>query len=141
MSTARKTRVRARKATELGFAVPQVVGYRLARLAAAGPAPSARDRREFQLMGVEKIAAFSESWFAMSMAIWQANLALGSSMLGMMAMPWIGAPPMQPGRQWQSAMTGALDKGFAPIHRTATANARRLARSRSPHGAPPGFPT
>jgi len=135
MDTARKTRIRTRKATELGFAVPQVVGYRLARIGAAGLLPSARDRREFQLMGVEKISAFSESWFAMSMAMWQANLALGSSMLGMMAMPWLDASPALLGRQWQSAMTGALDKGLAPIHRTATANARRLARARQPHGA------
>ncbi len=134
MTTAHKTRRRARKATELGFAVPQVVGHRLARLAAAGPLPSARDRREFHRMGTEKVAAFTESWFALSMAMWQANLALGSSMLGMAAMPWLGGSQAQLGRQWQSAMVGAMDKGFAPIHRTATANARRLARVRRPRG-------
>ena len=101
--------------------------------ASAGLLPSARDRREFQLMGVEKIAAFSESWFAMSMAIWQANLALGSSMLAMTATPWLGGPAAQAGswaRHWQSTMAAVLDKGFEPIHRTATANARRLKHPR-----------
>lgn len=130
MTTTRKTHSRARKVTELGIAVPQVVGHRLARLAAAGPSPSARDRREFQRMGAEKFTAFSQSWLAVSMAMWQANLALGASMLRTMGMPGLQHSPAQLGWQWQSAMTGALDKGIAPIHRTATANARRLARVR-----------
>ncbi len=138
MTKARKMRIRARKATELGLAVPQVVGHRLARLASAGPLPSARDAREFRLMGVEKIGAFGESWFAMSMAIWQANLSLGSSMMAMMVAPWLGGSPARARRQlarhWQSTMVDALDKGFEPIHRTATANARRLKHARQPRG-------
>ena len=138
MTTARQARIRTRKATELGLAVPAVAGHRLARLAVAGVAPSERDRREFQLMGTEKIAAFTESWTAMAMAMWQANFALGSSMLGMMAMPWLGGSHARLGGQWHSAMNRALDKGFAPIHRTATANARRLARARQPRGSSGG---
>ena len=133
MANTRRSGIRARKAAEFGLAVPYVVGHRLSRLAGAGLLPSARDRREFQLMGVEKIAAFSESWFAMSMAIWQANLALGSSMLAVTATPWLGGPAAQAGfwaRHWQSTMAAVLDKGFEPIHRTATANARRLKRPR-----------
>ncbi|MCO5121562.1 MAG: hypothetical protein M9951_18265 [Burkholderiaceae bacterium] len=128
MSLAGNTGVRARKAAELGLAVPWVMGHRLLRLAAAGPLPSARDQQEFQLMGTEKIVAFTEAWVGMSVAMWQANLVLGTSMLGMMGTPWLGGSALQPGRQWQSAMIEALDKGLAPIHRTATANARRLAR-------------
>jgi len=134
MTNTRKLHVRARKATELGLAVPQVVGHRLIRLANAGLLPSARDRREFQLMGAEKIAAFSESWIAMSVAIWQANLALGTSMMAMAATPWLGGSPARIGRRWHSTMIDALDKGFDPIHRAATANARRLERSRRPRG-------
>lgn len=133
MTNARRSGVRAHKAAEFGLAVPYVVGHRLNRLASAGLLPSARDRREFQLMGVEKIAAFSESWFAMSMVIWQANLALGSSMLAVTATPWLGGPAAQAGfwaRHWQSTMAAVLDKGFEPIHRTATANARRLKHPR-----------
>ena len=129
MTSARGAGARARKAAELGFAVPWVMGHRLARLAVAGPLPSARDREEFQLMGTEKIVAFTEAWFATSVAMWQANLALGSSMLYMMAVPGSAGSYLWPSRQWQSAMIEALDRGFAPIHRTATANARRLARA------------
>jgi len=138
MTTIRQARLRARKATELGLAVPAVVGHRLARLAAAGLAPSERDRREFELMGAEKIAAFTESWLAVSMAIWQANFVLGTSMLGMLATPWLGGSHAKIGQQWHSAMDGALDKGFAPIHRAATANARRLTRARQPRGSSGG---
>ena len=62
----RKTPSIARQAAELAVAVPQVIAHRLTRLALAGPAPSARDRREFQRMGAEKAAAFAESWNAMA---------------------------------------------------------------------------
>src|SRR5690606_29913257 len=114
MANTRRSGIRAHKAAEFGLAVPYVVGHRLNRLASAGLLPSARDRRGFQLVGVEKIAAFSESWFGMSMAIWQANLALGSSMLAMTATPWLGGPAAQAGswaRHWQSTMAAVLDKG------------------------------
>jgi len=140
MDTTRKMRTRARKATELGLAVPQVMGHRLVRLAIAGPLPSARDQREFQLMGAEKVVAFSEAWLAVAAAMWQANLTLGSSVWWMMATPtkmgsdsinkWSLTPFsfLRPAWQWHASMMGALDDGFAPIHRTARANARRLAR-------------
>lgn len=118
---------RARKAAELGLAVPRVMGHRLARMAVAGPVLSERDQREFQLMGTEKVVAFTEAWIAASSAMWQANLVIGSAIIGMMTMPWTGVSPGKLGRQWQSAWLGAIDKGMAPIHRTATANARRLA--------------
>ena len=63
----------ARQAAERAVAVPQVIAHRLARLARAGPAPSARDREEFRRMGAEKAAAFAESWNAMATGMLEAN--------------------------------------------------------------------
>ena len=48
------------------LASAQVVGHRTGRMALAGPAPSARDRREFTLMGQEKIEAGAQSAQAMA---------------------------------------------------------------------------
>lgn len=121
---ARMTSSRSRKhkplhlqATELAFAVPQVVGHRLTRMALAGPVLNARDRREFHGMGQEKVLAFWQSWFAMG---------------------WAMAESMQ--QAWLATLQGAkvpmldtqamLARGLAPVHRQATANARRLARTR-----------
>ncbi len=104
-----------RKSAELAIAAPQVVAHRLARMAMAGPQPSARDRREFQAMGQEKLLAFWQSWFAMGWAVtraWQEGwLAL---LRGAQVPAWDGAH--------------VLAQGLAPVHRKARANARRLAR-------------
>jgi len=118
----RRRRNSARLATqafELSLAAPHVMAHRLARLAFAGPSPSARDRREFHRMGAEKLAAFCESWSAMYLALWRANLNLA----------------LWPSQMWSPAWgartgLGILGRGLAPIHRRATANARRLRRRR-----------
>ena len=60
---------------EIWFAAPQVVSHRLQRMHRSGATPSARDLREFTLMGQEKAEAFFESWFAMGLRVWQAQLA------------------------------------------------------------------
>jgi hypothetical protein len=57
----------------LAFAAPEVVAHRFLRSWAAGASPSLRDVREFQLMWLEKYAAFYESWNAMFLAMWRAN--------------------------------------------------------------------
>jgi len=44
----------ALKLAGLGFAAPQVIAHRLTRMALAGPTMSARDRKEFTGMVVEK---------------------------------------------------------------------------------------
>jgi hypothetical protein len=100
-----------------------VVAHRVGRMAAAGHTPSARDSKEFALMGTEKVAAFYESWAAMGWAALQAQQRLW---LGMMLAPWGG------GRPSNQALAGhalhILGQGLAPVHRRATANARRLSR-------------
>ena len=51
----------AMKTGEMMMASAQVIGHRTRRMAAAGSKPSARDRREFALMGQEKIEAAAKS--------------------------------------------------------------------------------
>lgn len=118
----------AARTAELAFAAPQVVAHRLAGIAAAAHAPTAHDRREWRLMGSEKVAAFGESWVAMNaewmrlqqvwlLAWWRWSIAPWAS-----AWPGIDVQGMQ--RAWQSV----LGRGLAPVHRRAVANARRLGR-------------
>ena len=94
----------AARSAEMWLAAGQVIGVRTQRMARAGHKPSARDRREFTLMGTEKLEAATKSWMAMFAAL----------------------APLQ--TQWARLALA----GLAPVHRTATANARRLGRSR--HG-------
>lgn len=105
----------------LSLAVPQVVAHRVGRMVQAGPRPSARDRREFQLMGAEKMAAFYESWAAMGLAAMKAQQSLAFSMLR----SWSPLPST-------TALTNqalrVMSQGIAPVHRRAVGNAKRLGR-------------
>lgn len=119
------------KAAELAFAVPQVVAHRVTRMAIAGPSPTRRDRNEFQRMGIEKAAAFAESWNAMAMEAIRANQALSTSLWRSLWLPWLGGKPsLFPAADLHDAAIGILGKGVAPVHRRAVANARRLGRTR-----------
>lgn len=127
----RKTPPVARQAAELAVAVPQVIAHRLTRLALAGPAPSARDRKEFQRMGAEKAAAFAESWSAMARRTLEANQTLALSFLrafGSPARPKTSAAPTT--RQVGRAVTTIVQAGLVPVHRRAVANAKRLSRTK-----------
>lgn len=119
------------KLAELSFVVPQVVGHRVTRMARAGKAPSARDKREFDLMVAEKMMAFGQSWSAMAFQAARAQQALALSLFTSM---WL---PTRRNRsatalvaQIQRAAIGVLTKGVAPVHSKAVANARRLARTK-----------
>lgn len=114
----------SRRGAELTLAVPQVVAHRLARLALAGPLPSARDQREFRRMVGEKGVAFQQSWQAMALAAWRAQQTLAGAWLTAWAGAAAGAPPLP------ALALGVLDRGLAPVHRKAVANAKRLARTR-----------
>ena len=116
-----------RQAIEIAVAAPIVVAHRMSRLATAGPTPSARDRREFERMSAEKVAAFHESWNAMWMAACSAYLRAWFSWT-----PWsaFSSSASHRSRQRKAAL-GVLTAGLAPVHRRAVANARRLNRIRS----------
>lgn len=132
--TSRKAQQLARQTAELGFAAPQVVALRLARMAQAGLRPSEADQREFVRMGAEKVAAFLESWQAMG---WYA-LQLQQQWLHHWSMPatnpWLWWQPLAETatlpQQWQHAVLDMADRGLQPVRRRAVANARRLGSSR-----------
>ena len=130
MPARRRAARNTRQAIELALAVPQVVAHRVGRATNAGPFPSLRDRREFQRMGTEKLAAFYESWNSMAIEIARANMRLLCSPLWW-STPW---KAMVPGSRAASmhARTALdiLHRGTSPYHRRAVANARRLARVR-----------
>ncbi|QTD47421.1 hypothetical protein J1M35_15285 [Ottowia testudinis] len=122
----------------MAAAVPQVIAHRVGRMMAAGVVPNGRDQQEFYLMGAEKIAAFGESWTAMS---WQAVAAQQQFALWWTQTWWKVAlggwmnPPsfqhLQSSAQ-QRVFTSMLDvasRGMAPVRRRAVANARRLNRA------------
>ena len=126
-----KTPPLARQAAELAVAVPQVIAHRLTRLARAGPAPSARDRKEFRRMGAEKAAAFAESWNAMALQAFEANQTLALSFLRGFGSPARAkSPAPSAARRVGCAVTGIVQKGLAPVHRCAVANAKRLGRTK-----------
>ncbi len=120
------------KAAELSLAVPQVVAHRVARMALADPvALSKRDRREFQRMGAEKVAAFTEAWNAMATQATHAHQTLATSWMRSLLTPWQASRlPLHVPAQWQRAALDVIEKGMAPVHRKATANARRLGRTK-----------
>lgn len=108
----------AAQAAELAIAVPQVVAHRMTRMALAGAQPSARDKREFQRMGQEKVLAFWQSWFAMGWAVTSSWQRAWLAWLQGARVPMLATLP---------ALAAVASRGLAPIHRRATANARRLA--------------
>jgi hypothetical protein len=123
----------ARTLSELGVAVPQVVTHRVLRLALAGPVLSRRDQKEFSGMVLEKQIAIVQSW--------QAMLAPSLRLQGELMSAWMRAlaPATPAARSSQArALSRALgeaalavaDQGLRPVHRKATANARRLARTK-----------
>ena len=111
MSNRRTHRRIARDTARLAWAVPEVVAHRTMQMWLAGHSPSQRDRMEFHRMSAEKIAAFYESWTAMTLAIMRAGSQAAFS--------------------WPGMGVSVFAAGLAPIRRRAVANARRLRRTRA----------
>ena len=112
------------KAAELSVVVPQVVAMRTARMLAAGANPSARDRHEFQRMGNEKVLAYWESMNAMGL-----QMAKAQQDYALFAMRQWWAPWVSPWSMAASA-TKVFEQGLGPLHKRASANARRLRKLR-----------
>ena len=107
------------RAAELSVAAPAVMALRTARMLAAGASPGARDRRELQRMGTEKVEAYWESMNAMA-------LQAARQWWSLWLTPWTGSKTSQ--KKLQRSMTKILEQGMIPVHRRAAANARRLSR-------------
>ena len=142
----------AMKTADMMLASAQVIGHRTGRMALAGPAPNARDRREFALMGQEKIEASAQSARAMAAHMiatshrsgTQAFQSMLRSTAAFMSLANSRTPAQMIARQaafarvlGQSAVsladvsksaTKLAHHGLKPIHATATANAKRLAK-------------
>ena len=121
----------AKKLAELSLAVPQVVAHRVTRMAIAGKSPSARDKKEFELMVAEKKTAFAQSWGAMAVQAVSANQTIALSLFTSMWLPTRRKPSATAmASQLHRAAIDVLSKGIAPVHRKAVANAKRLARTK-----------
>jgi hypothetical protein len=145
----RRRKPGALKAAELAIAAPQVIALRTGRMLAAGAVPAARDRRELARMSTEKVQAFSESITAMAAQIYRTNqewslLVLRQwwtactrswlSLAGGALRPGISFAPLSRAvvtqKRLQRSAANVIEKGVNPVHKRATANARRLSRSR-----------
>jgi hypothetical protein len=142
----------AMKTGEMMMASAQVIGHRTRRLAAAGSKPSARDRREFALMGQEKVEAVTKSAHGMAAHMMTMDPLLGARAVGqtlavanaMMSLAGSRSVSQALARQarlvrtmGQSAGTASrisgssarlAQRGLTPIHARATANAKRLGK-------------
>jgi hypothetical protein len=142
----------AMKTAEMMLASAQVISHRTGRMALAGHAPNERDRREFALMGQEKIEASVQSAQAMATHMMTMNQALGArafkstlqSIAAFMSLANSRTPGQLLSRQAEVARalgqssvaiadvskTAAklAHRGLKPIHAKATANAKRLSK-------------
>lgn len=116
-SRRRRSKSLAAQSIALGFAVPQVIAHRMARMG---------DHKEMHLMGAEKIAAATEAWNAMAAQAILENQKLALSMVQSFWFPWMRRG--SPSRQLSDAALSILGKGMAPVSRRAVANAKRLGR-------------
>ena len=145
------------KAMQMSVAAAQVIAIRTTRMAAAGLNPSAADRREMTLMGAEKVDAFSRA--GQALATGSATLLAGMAgqafktgldvfggatrLAASRTLPQTmarqrqladallrGAPAARHGAA-SDATARLAHRALDPVHRKATANAKRLtARNR-----------
>ena len=142
----------ATKTLEMMLASAQVIGHRTSRMALAGAAPNARDRREIALMGQEKVEAGARSAQAMAAHMMTVSQPWGAlafrhiprNSAAFMSLASSQTPSQLIARQaalaralGQSAVSMAnvsksatklAHRGLKPIHAKATANAKRLGK-------------
>ena len=116
--------------SSLSITTPQVIAHRVSRMASASPVLSARDRREFTGMVVEKQVAFARSVQNMRLAGAKVNQELLVAWSRAMIQPqWLKpAAGSRLARQVNQSGLSVLSEALAPIERKASANARRLSR-------------
>jgi hypothetical protein len=141
------------KTGEMALASAQVIGHRTGRLANAGYIPSARDQREFALMGQEKGAAALESAQAMGMPMLMLNqqfamlafkhmMAVSDSLMSIAASRTAGESAERQTKLVRDTMTrsavaaaqlsGATARvarsALKPVHTRVSGNVRRLGK-------------
>ena len=137
----------------MSTAAAQVVAHRTQRMIAAGTQPNVRDRREFALMGQEKLDAAGHSAYAVASELLRMNhrsamrawLAMLSASTDMPSLAGSRTPSQLAARQARlartlrraaptatalSAATASLARAaLKPVHARATRNAKRLRRT------------
>ena len=131
---------------QIAVAAPQVIAVRTSRMLAAGASPGASDRAEFSRMHTEKVEAFWESMAAMTAQVARANQEYARlagvqwwrlwttplSFVGKRTAAQAAASllPLPTATQRKRAASSILAAAVKPVHKRATANARRLKRKR-----------
>jgi hypothetical protein len=134
----------------MSTAAAQVVAHRTPRIVAAAGNPNARDRREFALMGREKLDAAAHSAYAVGSKLWRLNYRSGTQMwlamltasTDILSLAASRTPSQVAARQAKlartlrgaapsaasvSAVTASLMRAaLKPAHSRATQNAKRL---------------
>lgn len=140
------------KTGEMMLASAAVIDHRTRRIRAAGSQPSARDRREFGVMRDEKIKAANQAaqamtaqFLTMDPLLWvrayQQTAAVTTAMMSLAASRTINqlverqaklmralSESIAPMFELSGASARLVQRGLAPIHSRATANARRLGK-------------
>lgn len=143
------------KTSEMLLSSGQVIATRVHRMARAGANPSARDRREMLLMGSEKVKAATESALAVATRLqathwqlaaraWQQWFASAAAMGALVGSRNVGEALARQHRLVETLgragrthsrvsthMARLAGAALEPIHAASTANARRLARTRT----------
>lgn len=145
----------AMKTGEMMLASAQVIQHRTGRMAAAGPSPNSRDRKEFTLMGQEKVAAASESAQAIAARMLNLNQQIGAIAFKQLVAGTAGVMSVAAARtiaqsskaqsalvrdtvssstkaatQLADSVARVAHHGLKPVHSRATANAKRLAKQK-----------
>ena len=112
-----------------------VVGHRSKTIESALNDPFGADHAELGRMVSEKAAAFGAAGASLARDTWamQADLAaqaaaLGSLMMGQLPTPGASRAMVRRGQRIGSAALASSLRAMAPVHKAATANARRLGR-------------
>ena len=142
------------KAMQMSAAAAQVIAIRTTRMAAHGANPSAADKREMHRMGAEKVDAFSRAGTAlaagavplvagMAMQSWRTGFELLNGMTRLASSRTIPQTMASQRRLADTLMRGGATgsqaatsdatarlahRALAPVHRKATANAKRLTK-------------
>ena len=138
------------KTGEMMMASATVISYRTGRMATAGPNPSEKDRKEFALMGQEKMDAAVESAQAMALQMMTLSPQLGvrafehiskgtADMLSLVSSQTVHQAVTRQAKlmktisqstntatQLSDSAIEIAEQGLAPIHARVTANAKRL---------------
>lgn len=126
------------QAAETAAATGAVMTTRLRLLGAAAVNPMRADHAELGRMTPEKVVAFSQAGAALAREWLAINRSAGETML-LVSKVMLSGRPLQPidalrlaerGTRHATRAVGASARALGPVHRKATANARRLARKR-----------